>query len=125
MGVNAFLNDVSAGFLLSFEVPNVLRQQARVGIQHHGQIDEFLGQPDVGDVSHPKLISRCWHKVPRQVRIHGEAMFGIRRDMEILLAKTQQIVFAQNSAHPFVVYLEALALQLSANARPAISCWEP
>jgi hypothetical protein len=45
-------------------------------------------------------------------------MFGIRRDLEILFAKTQQIIFSQNTAHPLVVYLQTLALQLSANARP-------
>ena len=95
--------------------------QARVCIQHHCQIDEFLGQADVSDIGHPKLIPRRRYEIPRQVWIDREAMFGIRGGMELVPAKTQQIIFTQDAAHAFVVCLPALAFQLSGYARPSIS----
>ena len=83
-----------------------------VGVQHHRQIDEALGQPDVRDVGHPQLVGGRRHQPAGQVRVDLPAMPAVGgRRHERLLAQAQQIVLAQQPQHPLVVHRPALTPQ--------------
>src|SRR5271155_3762252 len=50
---------------------------AREGVEDDRQIDEVLGQPDIGDVGDPDLIEAARSKPARQVWRNGEAVAAV------------------------------------------------
>jgi hypothetical protein len=57
------------------------------------QEDEFLLQPDVGDIGHPQLVHSRQRHLSRQIRVDFAAMVGVGGHHELPFAETQQVIF--------------------------------
>jgi len=64
-------------FVFQSSVQRPANDAARVSIQNDSQEHELVAQPDVGDVSHPQLISTCQDHFPRQIGVDLAPVVGV------------------------------------------------
>jgi hypothetical protein len=94
---------------------------AAEGIEHDGQVDELLAQPNIGDVGHPKLVDAGQLEVARQVRHHPPLVLGQGRHRhKRLLPHAQEIVLAHDVQHPLVVDHQPFVTQMPGDPAVAI-----
>ena len=75
--------------------------QAREGIQHDGEIDEGLLQPDVGDVGDPNLVDAGGDEIANQIGQDAKAVPAVGGfGDEARLAQAQQIVLTHQAQNP-------------------------
>ena len=94
---------------------------ARERVDHDGQIDEVLGEPDIGDVGDPELIEASGTQRAREVRPDREAVPAVARaGNEGSCAQAQQVVLVHQPQHAFGVDDEALSAERLRDAAIAV-----
>ncbi len=85
---------------------------AREGIQHQGQVDELLEEPDVGNVGHPKLVDCGQLHALGQVQVDFRLMVRLGGDGEGLGLDAEQVILAHQPQDPLMVDDHAAAVEL-------------
>jgi hypothetical protein len=94
---------------------------ARERIQDHGQKHPLAMQPNVSDVSHPKLVDASQFHPTGQVEIHLQVVIGIRGDPERPWLHGQQVVLTHQPRNAFMVHQHSAPPKLFANTPVSIA----
>src|ERR1700693_3015832 len=90
-------------------------------MEHYRQVNELHFQPYIRDIRDPQLVDARQRHAPCQIGVHAQVVIGIGCDYELPLPQAQQIVLAQDAAHPPVARIPSPPLQLGSDSRPAIT----
>ena len=73
-------------------------------IKDDRQVDELGAQANIGDIRHPELIKASQRQPARKIEIDLKLMLRIRGRHKRPRLDRQQIVFAHETRHAFVVH---------------------